>query len=244
MDIEVLTDAAAAAHRAAGLVAAEARDAVRDRGRFVLAISGGTTPWVMLHALSLLDDVPWTRMHVVQVDERIAPGGHADRNLTHLSASLLAPLDAARGGTVQVHPMPVEADDLDEAAVGYARTLAGIAGSPPVLDLVHLGLGADGHTASLVPGDPVLEVEDADVALTGMYQGRRRMTLTFPIINRARRVLWLVTGQDKAAMLARLRRGDRTIPAGRIRQDHAIAVADLAAAGPQPPAGGLAGVNR
>ena len=126
--------------------------------------------------------------------------------------------------------MPVESADLDEAAARYAQTLVDVAGSPPVLDLVHLGLGSDGHTASLVPGDPVLDVTDADVALTGVYQGRRRMTLTYPVLNRARRVLWLITGEDKAAMLVRLRRGDPAIPAGRVRQDHAVVLADRAAA--------------
>ena len=158
----------------------------------------------------------------------IAPAGHADRNLTHLRASLPHRLNPV---AAQIHAMPVESADLDEAAVRYAQTLVDIAGSPPVLDLVHLGLGPDGHTASLVPGDPVLDVTDADVALTGSYQGRRRMTLTYPVLNRARRVLWLITGEDKAAMLVRLRRGDPAIPAGRVRQDHAVVLADRAAAG-------------
>jgi 6-phosphogluconolactonase len=125
----------------------------------------------------------------------------------------------------------VEASDLEAAASRYAQTLRGIAGSPPVLDLVHLGLGPDGHTASLVPGDPVLDVTDADVALTGVYQGRRRMTLTYPMINRSRRILWLITGTDKVGMLLRLRDGDRSIPAGRIGQDNALVIADRAAAG-------------
>jgi 6-phosphogluconolactonase len=127
--------------------------------------------------------------------------------------------------------MPVEEPDLQASAARYALTLQEVAGSPPVLDLVHLGLGPDGHTASLVPGDPVLDVTDADVALTGVYQGRRRMTLTYPIINRSRRILWLVTGSEKAGMLVRLRDGDPSIPAGRVRQDQALVIADRAAAG-------------
>jgi 6-phosphogluconolactonase len=192
-----------------------------------MAVSGGHTPWLMLQALAS-EEVPWEGVQVVQVDERVAPPRHPDRNLTQLSASLLehAPLAPDR-----IHAMPVESPDLQGAAAQYARTLREIAGSPPVLDLVHLGLGPDGHTASLVPGDQVLEVTDADVALTGVYQGRRRMTLTYPILNRSRSVLWLVTGSDKAAMLARLRNGDRSIPAGRIRSDDALVVADRAAAG-------------
>ena len=99
-----------------------------------------------------------------------------------------------------------------------------------MLDLVHLGLGADGHTASLVPGDPVLDVKDRDVALTGIYRGARRMTLTYPIINRSRRILWVVTGSEKMEMLLRLRNMDATIPAGRIRQDRAVVLADRSAA--------------
>ena len=127
--------------------------------------------------------------------------------------------------------MPVESPDLEAAAVLYASMLQDIAGSPPVLDLAHLGLGPDGHTASLVPGDPVLEVTDADVAVTGgAYQGRRRMTLTYPMLNRSRRILWLVTGSEKVDMLARLRAGDRSIPAGRVTQDRAVVLADRAAA--------------
>ena len=106
-----------------------------------------------------------------------------------------------------------------------------IAGSPPVLDLVHLGLGPDGHTASLVPGDPVLKVADRDVAITGVYQGRQRMTLTYPMINRSRNILWVVTGAEKVPMLKRLRDADVSIPAGRIRQDPALILADRAAAG-------------
>jgi 6-phosphogluconolactonase len=167
-------------------------------------------------------------VHVGQVDERVVPAGHPDRNLTHLRESLLnhAPLRAG-----QVYAMPVEALNLEAAASQYAETLRVIAGSPPVFDLIHLGLGPDGHTASLVPDDPVLDVTDADVALTGVYQGKRRMTLTYPMINRSRRILWLVTGGDKVAMLRRLLDGDKSIPAGRMGQDRAVVIADSAAAG-------------
>jgi 6-phosphogluconolactonase len=225
MRIEVFADAESVAQQAAALIGAEARAAVAARGRFVIAVSGGHTPWVMLHALSG-EDVPWQNVYMAQVDERVAPAGDPDRNLTHLRESLQAPLRPE-----QILAMPVESPDLEAAAARYAATLREIAGSPSVLDLVHLGLGPDGHTASLVPGDPVLEFTAADVALTGIYQGRRRMTLTYPIINRSRRILWLVTGSEKVEMLGRLRQGDTSIPAGRVRQDQAVVFADKAAAG-------------
>ena len=225
MKVELFADAELVAQQAAALIAAEARAAVAARGRFVVAVSGGHTPWVMLRALSA-EDVPWQNVYLAQVDERVAPAGDPDRNLTHLSASLQAPLRPE-----QILAMPVESPDLETAAARYAAILQEIAGSPPVLDLVHLGLGPDGHTASLVPGDPVLDVTNADVALTGIYQGRRRMTLTYPIINRSRRILWLVTGGEKVEMLDRLRRGDVSIPAGRVRQDQAVLFADKASAG-------------
>ena len=227
MKIEIFADADSVAREAASLIAVAARAAVAERGRFIMAVSGGHTPWVMLRNLTR-EEVPWDKVHLAQVDERVAPPGHPDRNLTHLQESLLehAPLPPE-----QIYAMPVESVDLESAAKQYAATLAKIAGSPPVLDLVHLGLGPDGHTASLVPGDAVLEVNDADVAVTGIYQGRRRMTLTYPILNRARRILWLVTGSEKAGMLVRLREGDRSIPAGRINQERALVLADRAAAG-------------
>jgi 6-phosphogluconolactonase len=225
MKVEVFADAESVARQAAALIAAEARAAVAARGRFVIAVSGGHTPWVMLRALTA-EEVPWQSVYVAQVDERVAPAGDPDRNLTHLSESLHAPLRLE-----QILAMPVESPDLEAAVTRYAATLREIAGSPPVLDLVHLGLGPDGHTASLVPGDPVLDVKSADVALTGTYQGRRRMTLTYPIINRSRQILWLVTGSEKVEMLGRLRKGDPSIPAGRVRQDQAVVFADKAAAG-------------
>ena len=227
MKFEVFADADAVAREAAKLIAAEARAAVVVRGRFIMAVSGGKTPWQMLRALAN-EEVPWKNIHVVQVDERIAPAGDPDRNLTHLRESLLshAPLP-----TGQIYAMPVEEDDLESAAAGYARTLRQIAGSPPILDLAHLGLGPDGHTASLIPNDPVLNVIDRDVALTGIYQRRRRMTLTYPMLNRSRKILWVVTGAEKVGMLGRLRIADISIPAGRIQQENALLLADRAAAG-------------
>ncbi len=227
MKIEVFADAESVARQAAAHVATEARAAVASRGLFVMAVSGGHTPWQMLRALAE-EEMPWHAVQVAQVDERVALEGDSDRNLTHLRQSLLehAPLSPE-----QIHAMPVDSADLQAAPAQYAKTLQAIAGSPPVLDLVHLGLGPDGHTASLVPGDPVLEVKDADVALTGRYQGRRRMTLTYPILNRSRQILWLVTGSEKAAMLARLYAGDVSIPAGRVRRDHVLVLADRGAVG-------------
>ena len=227
MKVEVLNDADAVAKAAATTIAEDARQAVAARGRFLMAVSGGHTPWAMLRELAN-QQVPWKEVHVFQADERIAPAGDPDRNLTHLRASLLehAPLPPGN-----IHAMPVEMADLEAAAKQYAQTLQALAGTPPVLDLAHLGLGPDGHTASLVPGDPVLNVTDADVALTGVYQGRRRMTLTYPVLNRAIRILWLVTGADKVPMFPRLRDGDTSIPAGRISREQALLLADRAAAG-------------
>jgi len=227
MKLEVLEDAESVARAAAAMIAADARAAVAARGRFIMAVSGGHTPWIMLRALAG-EEVPWKDVHVFQIDERIAPAGDPDRNLTHLRESLLehAPLPPE-----QIYAMPVELPDLEAAARQYAKTLEKVAGSPPVLDLAHLGMGPDGHTASLVPGDPVLNVTDADVGLTGVYMGRRRMTLTYPVLNRSRRVLWLMTGSEKVAMLPRLLEGDVTIPAGRISRDQAVVLADRAAAG-------------
>ena len=226
LNIEVHADAAAVSRRAAAWIAALARQAIEERGRFALAVSGGTTPW---QTLRLLADqaIAWQHVHVAQVDERVAATGSPERNLTHLQEALLARVPLAAG---QVHAMPVEDADLDAAAQRYAAELTRLTGTPATLDLVCLGLGPDGHTASLVPDDAALDVDDADVAVTGPYQGRRRMTLSFPMINRARRILWLVTGDEKARVLARLVAGDRALPAGRIVQAPALAIADRAAA--------------
>ena len=226
MEIEVLADADAVARRAAAFIADAARTAAGARGRFVFAVSGGRTPWIMLRALAQ-EEVPWEAVEVVQVDERVAPEGHTDRNLTHLRESLLerAPLKPG-----QIHAMPVAAENIEAAARDYGDVLRNLTGPSGRLDLVHLGLGPDGHTASLIPEAPELEIRDAPVAVTGVYQGRRRMTLTYPVLDNARRILWVVTGDDKREMLLRLRDGDAGIPAGRVAAGAAVVVADRAAA--------------
>jgi 6-phosphogluconolactonase len=217
MQVSVFATDDEVAHRAAALIADEARAAIAARGSFHFAVSGGHTPWVMLRDLSKID-LPWPKVHLYQVDERVAPEDHEDRNLTHLRASFTAPAN--------VYAMPVNEGDLDAAAWSYAALFRNMS-----LDLVHLGMGPDGHTASLVPGDPVLNVTDVDVAMTGVYQNRRRMTTTYPLINRSRRILWLVTGASKAGMTPRLLAGDPTIPAGRVKQDDAVLLADRSARG-------------
>jgi 6-phosphogluconolactonase len=226
MKLDVQPNAEAVAERASEWLAAAAHSAVAARGSFALAVSGGRTPWQMLR-LFAARDMPWSAVHVFQVDERVAPASDAERNLTHLRESLSrAPLPAG-----QLHAMPVESPDLAAAAARYAAALEQVAGSPPVLDLVHLGLGSDGHTASLLVGDPVLDITDRAVAVTGAYRGYRRLTLTYPTLDRAREILWLVTGGEKASALARLCDGDTSVPAGRVRPERARILADAAAAG-------------
>ena len=226
MKIEILDDDIKVARRAASLIAEEARNAVALRGRFIFAVSGGKTPWAMLRNLAD-EDVPWEGVHIFQVDERIAPEGDPDRNLTHLRESLLgiAPISPER-----IHAMEVNTKDLETASANYSDKIRQIAGPGAIFDLIHLGLGPDGHTASLIPGDNVLDVTDHDTALTGIYQGRQRMTLTYPVINRARRILWLITGIEKREMLQRLIAGDFSIPAGRVSQENAMVLADGEAA--------------
>ena len=228
LKIEVLADDDAVAKAAAGVIAVAAREAVAARGVFTLAVSGGKTPWAMLKDLAS-EEVPWSQVHVFQIDERIAPEGDPDRNLTHLHESLLgnAPIPKEN-----IHAMPVNAEDPDAGAAEYERTLQEICGNPPTLDMAHLGLGPDGHTASLTPNDPVLEVTDRDVALTDpvhLYQNRRRMTLTYPMINRSRQIMWLATGAAKIPMIVKLKSADPSIPGGRISQQNALLLTDTAA---------------
>jgi 6-phosphogluconolactonase len=217
--LEVVADEKAAARRAAELIAAAGAAAAAARGPFGVAMSGGRTPWAMMAILGDLEQMPWESTELFQVDERIAAPGSEDRNLTHMVLGL------SMGHQAALRPMPVTQRDLDGAAREYESSL------PERVDLVHLGLGPDGHTASLVPGDPVLDVRDRRVALTvGEYQGHRRMTLTYAALDDARQILWLVTGAEKRDALAKLLATDDSIPAGRVQNDNMIVVADQAAA--------------
>ena len=223
-EIEISPTDAAVAAASAAHIAACARAAVSGHGVFCVALSGGRTPWKMLARLIELD-LPWTGVHVFQVDEREAPDGDADRNATRLAEIL------GRSGLpdTNLHLMPVTDEDLGRACSAYAQVIARHSRDGR-LDLVHLGLGEDGHTASLVPGDRALEFMDRDVTMAGPYQGRWRMTLTYPAIDRAAERMWVVTGASKAAMLARLRAGDDSIPAGRVTRRNSMVFADEAAA--------------
>jgi 6-phosphogluconolactonase len=220
IETEVFRDPDAASQRGAELIAAAGQEAVEARGEFSLALSGGRTPWRMIALLGDLAEMPWDRTQIFQVDERVAPPGDKDRNLTHLVGMLSISHQAA------VRPMPVTSRDLELSAAEYEVHV------PAELDLVHLGIGPDGHTASLVPGDPVLEVDDRRVALTwDPYQGHRRMTLTYPALAAARRILWLVLGEAFQEPVAKLLAGDTSIPAGRVENDNMLLVCDEAAMG-------------
>ncbi len=220
MKLEVVADERAAAQRGAELIAAAGQEAVKERGAFALAMSGGRSPWAMLAILGELEEMPWEATELFQVDERIASPGSEDRNLTHMVLGLSMDHQSA------LRPMPVTQRDLAAAARDYESSL------PERLDLVHLGLGPDGHTASLVPADPVLDVTDRRVAVTETaYQGHPRMTLTYPALAEARQIVWLVTGEEKRGALAKLLAADPSIPAGRVENEEMVAVADEAAAG-------------
>jgi len=226
MNLKTLNDATSVAKAAANHIADEARSAIQERGRFVMAVSGGKTPWIMLRHLAE-EKIDWDKVHIFQVDERIAPAGSPDRNWTHLQESLL---NTPATKEVHLYPMSVETSDVEAGAAQYSQTLYQLVGVPAVFDLVHLGLGPDGHTASLIPGDPVLKVIDRDLAITGLYQGHQRMTLTYPIINRSRKILWVVTGKEKQLALQQLLNKDKSIPGGSVVQANATILADADAA--------------
>jgi 6-phosphogluconolactonase len=220
IELHVAPDPDAASRRAAEVVATAGQESVEARSEFMLALSGGRTPWAMIGLLGEMEGMPWDATRIFQVDERVAPPGDDARNLTHLVQMLSLDHQAT------LRPMPVTSRDLELSAAEYEVHV------PENIDLVHLGLGPDGHTASLVPGDSVLEVDDRRVAMTDtIYQGHRRMTLTYPALAAARQILWLVVGEAAREALARLLDGDRSIPAGRVENENMVVVADEAAAG-------------
>ncbi|GAA0880365.1 6-phosphogluconolactonase [Algoriphagus jejuensis] len=222
MEIRTFQSAGEVAKEAAALIATRIREQVAKKGFFTLAISGGRTPWEMIRELAE-EDLPWEKVFLFQVDERIAPDASPERNLTQLFNSIQ---NTKLITSLNVFPMGVTAEDLEQSCEEYAEHILKITGTGR-LDLVHLGMGTDGHTASLVPGDDVLEVQDKNVALTNHpYQGRQRMTLTYPLINQASEILWIITGSEKAEMLARLLQKDPNIPAGQIDQTHAFVLTE------------------
>lgn len=225
MKTELFSTADQVAAGAAAYLENEIREALHHQKSYSLAISGGRTPWEMLKILSKAD-LPWQRVNIFQVDERVAPDGHADRNLTQLFQAIAGTPMVMQ---LRIFPMPVLAEDLEEGSREYTQVLDEVTEGKG-LDLIHLGLGSDGHTASLVPGDGVLEIQDRLVACTqNTYQGRIRMTLTYPLLNSAKQLLWIVTGSEKQEMVQRLLQQDPSIPAGSIRQENALLMVDQAA---------------
>jgi 6-phosphogluconolactonase len=225
MKTELFPTADQVAAGAAAYLEHEIREALAHQPSYSLAISGGRTPWEMLKILSKAD-LPWQRVNLFQVDERVAPDGHADRNLTQLYQAIAGTPMVTQ---LRIFPMPVLAEDLEEGCREYRQVLDEVTEGKG-LDLIHLGLGSDGHTASLVPGDGVMDVKDRLVACTqNLYQGRIRMTLTYPLLNSAKQLLWIVTGSEKQEMVKRLLQQDPSIPAGSIRQENALLMVDQAA---------------
>ncbi len=231
MNVEILADAEALAQRAVDVLVASAAVAIDERGLFVWAVSGGTTPRRMLELLSERRDLDWSRTHLFQVDERLAPDGDPDRNATMLDEALLTENFRRLNKPAGLWLMPVTADDPVAAAADYGASLDSIAGSPVVFDLIQLGMGSDGHTASLIPNDPILDVDEVDVALTGEYQGRRRMSLTWPVLDRAKELLWVVGGASKLDAVQQFLDNDPSIPATLPTQARATVLLDLAASG-------------
>ncbi len=229
MNVEVLADGEALARRAVDLLVDASARAIDERGVFVWAVSGGSTPRRMLELLGERNDLDWGSTHLFQVDERIAPDGSADRNATMLESALLTEDFLRHHSPAGIHLMPVTANDLDAAAASYGERMDSIAGSPVVFDLVQLGMGSDGHTASLIPGDPILQVDTVDVALTGDYQGRRRMSFTWPVLDRAKQLLWVIGGESKRGAVQQFLSNDAAIPATLPTQARAIVLLDEAA---------------
>jgi len=228
IEVEVLPDGAALAGRTADLVATRLGEAIETRGQATLALSGGSTPLGFFAELAGRK-LAWEAVHVFQVDERVAPPGHPDRNFEGLRRALL---DRVPIPPANVHPMPVEEPELQGAAAAYAGEIRDVTGPDGRIDVLHLGLGDDGHTASWPPGDPVVDAT-SDVAVVGPFNGRLRMTLTPPAVNRSGWIVWQISGAAKAPVVARLLQGDAALPASRVRR-HDVTLLTDTAAGSQP----------
>jgi 6-phosphogluconolactonase len=231
MNVEVLANPEALAERAVEIVVQVGSRAIDERGLFVWAVSGGSTPRRMLELLGGRRDLDWSRTHLCQVDERLAPDGDPDRNATMLTEALLTPEFLGNNQPAGIWWMPVTDEDPDAAAAAYADLLDALSGHPLIFDLIQLGMGGDGHTASLVPGDPILSIDDKDVALTAEYNGRRRMSLTWPVLDRAKELLWVVGGSSKQDAVRLLLSNDPSIPATLPTQARATVLLDVDAAG-------------
>jgi 6-phosphogluconolactonase len=216
MKIIAAPTAANAAALAAGWVARRIKSAVRSRDLCTFAVSGGATPALMFDGLAAMD-LPWSAVHILQVDERVAPDGHPDRNAVQLTEHLLTRVPIPEQN---IHLMPVTAGDLQSAAAAYAQAL----GDGP-LDIVHLGIGDDGHTASWPPGDDVID-DPRPVAVSHEYNGRIRMTLTPPVVNAARARMVLVAGESKAAALASWLEQGADVPIARVRRGGTTVIVD------------------
>lgn len=225
MTLHVAPTPESLARQAAGFIADESRRVLGDSASFTLALSGGRTPERLFRALAA-EEVDWPRVHLLQVDERAVEADSPDRNFAAIRTELL---DRIAIPDDRVHPMPAASGDLPGAARAYGEALRAVAGADGRLDLVHLGLGEDGHTASLLPDDPALESAD-DVVVSREYAGHRRLSLSLATICRARRRLWLVEGRAKADVLRRVLGGDATVPAGRVKREDSVFFVDKDAA--------------
>ncbi len=231
MNVEVLADGEALAERAVEFIVDAAARAIDERGQFVWAVSGGSTPRRMLQLLSERRDLDWSRTHLFQVDERVAPDGHADRNATMLDVELLTDEFREHNQPAGIWLMPdmARGEDLEFATRLYEEQMDEVTGTPVVFDLIQLGMGSDGHTASLIPDDPILDVDDRDVAMSEEYQGRIRMSLTWPVLDRAKELLWVIGGESKRPAVQLFLDNDPRIPATLPTQARATVLLDEAA---------------
>lgn len=232
----IVPDQQALAENARELITRAAAESIERSGRFMLALSGGRTP-LLVYKLLASAPIDWTRVHVFWGDERCVPPEHPESNFRGASESLLTKVPIPPS---QLHRMRGEDPDPDGAAADYARTLNeafGLDGTRfPRFDLILLGLGADGHTASLFPGTP--SIKETSRTVVAVYVERlrsHRLTLTLPALNAAARVVFLVGGADKAtALKAALREGqNESVPASLVRPADGLSIwiVDRAAAG-------------